>query len=195
VLAGGTKRVTTMGTDCHRNTFRDLLPDSERIDSYRRMMGWFSNHLLVEPDEAGGFTDLELKAALRAGRLYGAFEVLGFPRGFDYHAETPSGAVEMGGDVSLSDAPRLVASLPRVEELGASEPRPDLVLRLLRARSGGWDVVQETAGDLEFSPAEPGAYRVEVRMKPRHLKRHLSSYLDLADKDFVWIYSNPVYVK
>ena len=29
VLAGGAKRVTTMATDCHQNTFDDLLPDGE----------------------------------------------------------------------------------------------------------------------------------------------------------------------
>ncbi len=48
-LATGVHRVTTMATDCHRNSFPQILPDGERIDSYRRMMLWFSNHLLVKP--------------------------------------------------------------------------------------------------------------------------------------------------
>lgn len=39
--------MTTLGNDCHRDTFPQLLPDGERIDSYRRMMLWFTNHLLV----------------------------------------------------------------------------------------------------------------------------------------------------
>jgi hypothetical protein len=39
-----------------------------------------------------------------------------------------------------------------------------------------------------------GAYRAEVRMRPRHLRHLLSSYADLADADFVWIYGNPIYV-
>ena len=47
VLARGAHRVTTMGTDCHRNSLPQILPDGERIDSYERMMAWFSNHLLV----------------------------------------------------------------------------------------------------------------------------------------------------
>ncbi|MBK8994179.1 MAG: hypothetical protein IPM35_00300 [Myxococcales bacterium] len=195
VLASGKKRVTTMGTDCHQNTFKDILPDGERIDSYRRMMGWFSNHLLVKPDAGGSYADLELKEALRSGRLYGAFEVLGFPEGFDFHAKTGAGVTEMGDEVALGDAPELVAKLPKVKELDPSVKRPDFVVRLLRAKSGGWDVVKETAEELAHVPSEPGAYRVEVRMKPRHLLPHLSSYADLAEKDFVWIYSNAVYVK
>ena len=37
VLASGAKRVTTMATDCHRNTFKQLMQDGERVDSYRRI--------------------------------------------------------------------------------------------------------------------------------------------------------------
>ncbi len=121
--------------------------------------------------------------------------MLGFPEGFDFHAKTGAGVAEMGGEVALGDAPELVAKLPKVKELDPSVKRPDFVVRLLRAKSGGWDVVKETAEDLAHVPSEPGAYRVEVRMKPRHLLPHLSSYADLAEKDFVWIYSNAVYVK
>jgi hypothetical protein len=32
-------------------------------------------------------------------------------------------------------------------------------------------------------------------MKPRHLSSFLSSYSALADEDFVWIYSNAIYVE
>lgn len=195
VLSGGTKRVTTMGTDCHRNTFKDLLPDGERIDSYRRMMGWFSNHLLVKPDASGAWGDLELKDALRSGRLYGAFEVMGFPVGFDFHAEAGGVITEMGGEVLASDAPKLTATLPVIENLDPSAPKPELQVRLLRAKTAGWDTVSESAESLSVTPTEPGAYRVEVRIKPRHLTPHLSSYANLADKSFVWIYSNAIYVK
>ncbi|MBI3204341.1 MAG: hypothetical protein HYZ29_22580 [Myxococcales bacterium] len=194
VLAAGKKRVTTMGTDCHRNSFKDLLPDGERIDSYRRMMGWFSNHLLVAPGGQGGFDDLGLKAALRAGRAYGAFEVLGFPIGFDFHAATGGEVTEMGGEVPAAASPVLHATVPTAEGGWGAKP-PDLVVRLLRAKVGGWDVVHEAAEALAHPVSEPGAYRVEVRMKPRHLTKYLSSYADLGEKEFVWIYSNAIYVK
>jgi hypothetical protein len=195
VLASGVKRVTTMATDCHQNTFKDILPDGERIDSYRRMMGWFSNHLLVKPDAKGGFGDQELKEALRSGRLYGAFEVLGFPIGFDYHAEIGAETHEMGESVPLASGVTLFVARPSVEDLDPSVTPPELTLRILKARDGGWDAVAESDSDLSFSPKEPGAYRAEVRMRPRHLERYLSSYDDMAAKDFVWIYANPIYVE
>lgn len=77
-------------------------------------------------------------------------------------------------------------------EVEDDAPRP--TLRILRARSGGWDEIAKGAQDLAVKVTEPGAYRAEVRILPHHLQGYLSSYADLADQDFVWIYSNPVYV-
>ncbi|RMG16926.1 MAG: hypothetical protein D6729_10035 [Deltaproteobacteria bacterium] len=195
VLSRGVRRVTTLGTDCHRNTFRDLLPDGERIDSYRRMMLWFSNHLLVRPNPDGGFDDRALKEALRAGRLYGAFEYLGYPVGFDFHAEAGSTVTEMGGTVSLSDAPRLVVAAPTVQNLDPAVRPPEIEVRLLRATESGWEEVAREAGDLSVRPEVPGAYRAEVRMRPYHLLDDLGAYDERAlDERFVWIYANPIYV-
>jgi hypothetical protein len=195
VLARGVKRVTTLGTDCHQNTFKDILPDGERIDSYRRMMGWFSNHLLVQPDAQGNWGDRELKEALRAGRAYGAFEVLGFPLGFDFRAESGAEIYEMGESASLASGVELVVTAPSLEQLDPSVTPPELTLKILKARDGGWDTLAEGPSDLTIAVTEPGAYRAEVRMKPRHLLRYLSSYADLAEKEFVWIYANPIYLK
>src|SRR5690606_21582027 len=101
-LASGRRFVTTMGSDCHRNTFTSLLADDERVDSYRRAMSWFANHLLVRPDDDGHWDDRHLKEALREGRLYGSFDVLGFPVGFDFHAAAGDDVTEMGGEVTRS---------------------------------------------------------------------------------------------
>ena len=51
-------------------------------------------------------------------------------------------------------------------------------------------------GDSELSVAvdAPGAYRAEVRVRPEHLRASLGSFADLAESDFVWIYSNAIYV-
>ena len=196
VLAKGLKRVTTLGTDCHRNTFRDLLPDGERIDSYRRMMLWFSNHLLVRPDPDGGFDDRALKEALRAGRLYGAFEYLGYPEGFDFHATAGGETAEMGASVSLSQAPVLHVSRPKVKNLDPEVRAPEVIVRLLRATEAGWEEVASVQDDLDYRPAEPGAYRAEIDIRPYHLVPYLSSYDYLAlDERFVWIYANPIYVE
>ena len=194
VLAGGARRVTTMATDCHRNSLKQELPDGERVDSYRRMMQWFSNHLLVRPDADGKWDDRSLKDALRAERLYGAFEVFGYPVGFDYHAVQGSIVREMGEDVSLAGKPSLVVSLPRIERLDASAEAPRVTIQILRARDGGWDKLLESEKDVAFSPTEKGAYRTEVRIVPRHLRGYLSTYSAFADKDFPWIYTNAIYV-
>ena len=44
---GGSAGVTTLGTDAHRNSLNFPWSDGERIDSWRRMNRWFSNHLLT----------------------------------------------------------------------------------------------------------------------------------------------------
>ncbi|MFN7130759.1 MAG: hypothetical protein ACK4N5_01675, partial [Myxococcales bacterium] len=196
VLARGARRVTTLGTDCHRNTFKTVLADGERIDSYRRMMGWFSNHLLVRPEPDGGWDDRHLKEALRAGRLYGAFEFLGFPRGFDFTAEAGTDVREMGAEVSLGASPELVVRLPAVQDLDPEGAAPKLIARLLRAREGGWDEVARGEGaELRHRPAGTGAYRAEIRMQPRHLERWLGrDAARLARQEVVWIYSNALYV-
>ena len=206
VFARGARRVTTMGTDCHRNSFPQILPDGERIDSYRRMMGWFSNHLLVRPSADGTWDDLSLKEALRAGRLYGAFEVLGTPvgfDGFDYRATTASAVHEMGEQVSLAAGVSLRVTMPRVSHLDPALTPPSLTARVLRAREGGWDPVATGTGDLAYTPTETGAYRAEIRMVPRHLAGALGAFgsgategdPNLAETaDLVWIYANVIYV-
>jgi len=196
-LAAGAVRVTTMATDCHRNTFSSLLPDGERIDGYRRMMSWFSNHLLLLPEQSadGSFDDQDLKDALRAGRLYGSFDVFGYPEGFDFYALEGSSQVhEMGAQVSLAAGVELSAKLPWVRDLDPANTPPEVVIRLLRAQPDGWEVVTEAAEDLAHTVSETGAYRVEVRLRPLHLRPYLSGYAHLADEDFVWIYTNPIYV-
>lgn len=197
VLARGAKRVTTMGTDCHRNSFPAIMPDGERVDSYRRMMLWFSNHLLVRPDEDGSWDDRHLKEALRSGRLYGAFEIMGYPLGFDFRADAGGEVAEMGEEVALSDAPTLFVKRPSVQYLDPAAEPPQLTVRVLKAREGGWDeVASADEGDLSFTPDEPGAYRAEVRMIPFHLRDYLGDdqYVVL-ERDAPWVYSNPIYVR
>jgi hypothetical protein len=193
VLARGARRVTTMATDCHENVFQQPLPDGERVDSYRRMMLWFSNHLLVTPTADGGFDDRSLKDALRAGRLYGAFELLGYPAGFEFTGLDGGEVREMGSELSMSRGAELHVRLPTVRGLDAAR-QPPRTLRLLRAKDAGWDVIAEGDTDLSVNVDQPGAYRAEVRMVPTHLEPYLSSYADLAQREFVWIYSNAIYV-
>lgn len=191
VLATGYRAVTTIGTDCHRNTFPQLLDDGERVDSYRRMMSWMSNHLLIEPEGDGSWDDRHLKDALRDGRLYGVFEAMGFPDGFDFHADDGGMPVEMGGTASTEA--RLIANLPSVRDL-EGEP-PALALVLYRAEPGGWTEVERSEDGLDVVAPMAGAYRVEVRIKPTHLRDDLGAFADVADSELVWIYSNAIFVE
>ena len=60
--------------------------------------------------------------------------------------------------------------------------------------AGGFEEVTRVEGDLDEAVAEPGAYRVEIRMEPRHLREHLGALADLADREIVWIYGNAIVV-
>jgi hypothetical protein len=194
-----------MGTDCHRNTFTQLLADGQRIDSYERLMKWFSNHLLVDqnPNEAQGFGPQELHDALHAGRLFGVFELLGLPTGFDYRGEQNGDIFEIGGELSLAEgAVTLYVDAPTVIARDPATMTPIVQLRLLKADVAGWQEVDFVAGlegtvpSLEVEISEPGAYRAEVRILPKHLQQWLGDdYQDLQDQSFVWIYANPIYVR
>lgn len=195
VLARGAKRTTTMGTDCHRNTLPQLAQDGERLDSYRRMMEMFSNHLLVRPRADGSIDPASLKEALKASRLYGVFEFLGYAKGFDYVAEEGGQVREMGETVSLAKGVTLKVSMPTVERMSTGSEAPGLRARVLHAVAGGWEeVASSTSGSISYTVTQPGAYRSEVRIVPRHVKQWLGTYQDLGALQRPWVYSNAIYV-
>lgn len=195
LFARGVRRVTTMGTDCHRNTFPQLLQDGERIDSYRRMMSMFANHLLVRPEADSSFDDRSLKEALRARRLYGTFDFLGVPTGFDFFAKEGDVVREMGDEARLSAGVTFEVTAPRVRDLDAAAPQPTITTRLLRAIEGGWEEVAKTTdATLRFSPTQPGAYRAEIRIVPAHLRAHLGKRLTFGRAERPWVMANAIWV-
>ncbi len=161
-------------------------------------MIWFSNHLLVKPEKDGTWDDRHLKEALGAGRLYGAFEVLGYPDRFAFVAtsgDAASGKIaEMGDQVALADKPVLRVSLPSLRGLDAKAEAPIITARLLKARKDGFDEVATSTGDLAFAVKEAGAYRAEIRIVPKHLRGELAFWGEQADREFAWVYSNAIYV-
>jgi hypothetical protein len=102
----------------------------------------------------------------------------------------------MGSEVLLADAPVLEVQAPAVQNLEEARESPVLTVRILRAIDGGFAEVAAGDGDVSFTPAEPGAYRAEVRMLPLHLRAEMSTDADeLLSHDYVWIYSNAIYVR
>ncbi len=180
-----------LGTDAHQNVLNLKMRDDERMDSYRRMFRWFSNHARVKT-----VTFDAVKEAIKLGRGYMVFEVIGTPDGFDFHAKAGNTTVEMGGAAKLADAPLLRVTAPTVYGLSPAVKAPALELRLLHVDAAGKSkVVMKGSGSLVANAAAAGAYRVEVHITPHHLRPHLGKTPDKYIKKLVWIYSNPIYVK
>ena len=100
----------------------------------------------------------------------------------------------MGGEAAVGAT--LTAKLPAIERLDPAAEAPTLTLKLYRAKEGGWDeVVSTTEATLTHVVAMPGAYRVEVRMVPKHLKASVGKRLDLLRAERPWVYSNAIYVR
>ena len=187
LVAEGQHLTGTGGTDCHQNALPIEMKDGERVDSYRRMMRWFSNHLLVRDA-----TPDELKAAVRDGRLSIVFEAFGTPEGADFHAEAAGSTVEIGGEVALGESPVLRLARPSVLGYGQVETH----LEILKIEPDGAVVVAESAESIELAPIAPGVYRAVVKIRPTHLRPHLENEgAPLADREYEWIWFNPIYVR
>jgi hypothetical protein len=169
------------GTDAHQNVLPLALRDGERGDSYRRSMRWFSNVWLAE----GGAADAE--DAVRAGRGYVAFEILGTPAGFDFRLDSGGATHEMG-----SEAPgggTLVVECPSVSASSPTNLEPAEVAVTVFKDGAPW---REGCG--EFETDGPGVYRVRVDMVPWHLRGFLGDDPDPWLVSYPWIYANAIRV-
>jgi len=184
LLSEGLRVGGSGGCDAHENVFPMPLSDGERADSYRRMMFWIDNHLLVDDVSPAG-----VREALDNLRFYVVHEVLGPPIGFDFTAD---GTIEMGEDAPLGATLRM--TMPRLPDDWPREPAPILGARMIRAADGGGIEVLRGDSDLEYVATEPGAYRVEVRMIPEHTRPELGTRADRLIREVAWVYSNPIFV-
>ncbi len=175
------------GTDVHENSFPGMMRDGERGDSYRRLMRWISNVALVD----GVLAPSTIKAAVKAGRSYVAFEILGVPAGFDFHAEDGENIIEMGGQAKPGAT--IIAIAPIVSEIDPAVERPDITMKLLRITNGSTTSIAE-GPQLRIDAAEPGVYRIEVSITPHHLKPYLGETPDTYIREFPWVLSNAIRV-
>lgn len=196
LLASGRHIAGSGGTDAHQNALPIMLRDGERGDSYRRVMRWFSNVVLVEDR-----TDIgQIEEALRAGRMFVVFELMGTPVGFDARAQLPGGdAVELGGTVAVDAGASLEVAVPTILDLDPSLPSPTVEARIIYIPPGTGEtsILAEGAGPALSAPLDAaGAYRVEVRIVPRHLGPYLGSFGPAyAEQTLPWIYASPIYVE
>jgi len=190
-----TQRVVGIaGTDAHQNVLNLPLADGERVDSYRRMLRWFSNLVLLPK---GPLTPQTVKEGLGRGRSWVAFEALGTPTDLDFHVALPDGTiVELGGEAAFQAGstihlarPDFVHGPPRDHELA-----PELTLSILRVGEGEPVVVATGEESLELSLDAPGVYRAEVWITPNHLSPLLPGQEALV-RPLPWLYANPIYLR
>jgi hypothetical protein len=188
LLAEGTRITGTGGCDAHENTFPMELNDGERADSYRRMMSWITNHLLVDDRSPAGVQD-----ALGAGRVYVVFEFLGTPVGFDFVATAGASAFEMGETAPLGAALRVEG--PSIDGRWPTEGATYRLSLIRAAEGGGVEVASSVDEGLSYMPTEAGAYRVEIHLTPEHARPYLGSLADSLVREVPWIYSNAIFVE
>ncbi len=194
LLGDGRHVPVTVGSDAHENAIPIIFPDGERGDSYRRVLRWFANDVLV----ADPHDPAQIKAALRAGQMYAAFEIMGTPAGFDVYATTAAGAtVELGGQLAVADAGTLTVDVPTVFDLDPSLPAPEIHASIIHVDASGATVIATGDGPTLTAPmSAAGAYRVEISIVPNHLGPYLHDLGPMyAQQELPWIYASPIYVQ
>jgi acetyl esterase/lipase len=145
--------------DAHRNqVFRDVVFDPYEV-SFRNV----STHILAREH-----TEESIRESLRDGHVYVAHDWLCDPTGFTFVASNNFGIYDMGDRVPMLPNTRLVARLP--------------VPAVVRIIHKGQVIHEARTAELNFTPKQPGAYRLEA-------------WLEVAGEQRPWIYSNPLYLE
>lgn len=173
----GSRQISLFGgSDAHSNIGFHLLGDDAnnrlfemKYDRYGMIFRLMKTHVLIpEKEELNREAVLE---ALRDGRSFLGFDILGDSSGFAFYAENTDGACFIGTD---SEAEK--GSVLRV-----ASPLP---ARIVILKDGHRVFESEIARSAQFEAEEPGAYRVEA-------------YLDSLGAPFdemPWVITNPIYV-
>jgi hypothetical protein len=174
--------VGVAGTDAHQNVLNLPMRDGERLDSYRRMIRWFSNWLLVVGEGPQAYKD-----ALAAGRNFAVFEAFGTPEDLDVYGFVDGQRMEIGSDLPLGSSleitcPTLAPSSPQ------SLAQPEIKARVLK------DGELFAEGCASHMLSAPGVYRVVFDITPHHLDGFLGKGAQDYMRPTPWIYSNPLRV-
>lgn len=178
-----------------------MMADGGRLDSFARVLRWLENRVLTPP---GALNLAALQDALRAGRSYGLFSVFGAPEGLRFAARDASDALLWIGDAAPGPLTLELRAPTRPAALAGGAPftaaqadQADVRLELWRTDAEGTALVHELAGlgaADELLVTEPGAYHVEVKLRPRHLLEALGDQVDLAEVEYLWLITNPIRV-
>jgi len=147
--------------DAHQNQ----IFSGTTFDPYAVAFRHVSTHIL-----ARDLLEKDIRESLAAGRAYVSHDWLCDPTGFSFTAENNLGLVDMGDQIPLTG---LLVGATKIQ---ASLPIP-AKLKLIR---NGVVVAQDTGAKFEYSPKEPGAYRLEA-------------WLTVDGEERPWIFSNAIY--
>lgn len=177
-IAREKRLLLTAGADAHSNKGYYLIADDEgnrhlgfKLDPYEMIFRLVRMHVLLE--EGIPLTRDTLIEALRRGRAFVGFDVIGDTSGFTFTAESGTQRGAMGDEVALAGGVKLSAAAPGVA-------------RFVFYRDG------ESAGEFRdvseavFTADKPGTYRVEV---------YREALGEPFDREAPWIMSNPIYIR
>ncbi len=170
------KTVALGGSDAHGNTYR-LGPLTRVVQPYDYLFRTVNTHILIQ-EAFNGQLDHDKQvvySALREGRCFVAYDLLGDTRGFRFTAESQAANVKrqtsrviMGQEIALRGEVLLEVHSPR---------RADI--RLLR---DGRIVARKNGKSLGWTARERGVYRVEA-------------YRSFLLRKRGWVFTNPIYVR
>lgn len=175
--AGPRRLVALAGNDAHQNVGVHLGDAGGKrylgilLDPYSRSFQIVRTHALLEKERA--LTTDSLLDAIKRGRCYIAFDLLGDATGFRFYARSGGQSAVMGDSLALVEGgARLSITTP-------------IRSRIVLFRNGQKAGEAPEATGAEFTVSERGVYRVEV-------------YLDALGSSFrdrPWIISNPIYIE
>ena len=182
------------GTDAHQNVFPNLASDGERLDSYRRMMRWFNTRIQVLGDVNDPQQILE---ALKNRQTWIAFEIFGTPLGFEMQIQDSAQTYPIGTETNWREGQQLRMVLPKLHpESPQSNELPNIEGRLIYIDETGRETLHTWTEGAFVQPVEqPGIYRLEIWIQPKHLTPYLGDYGHLADRWVPWIYSGAFFIR
>jgi len=163
------KTVAIGGSDVHGNTYR-LGPLRRVVQPYDYLFRAVNTHILSQ-QTFNGQLDHDQRVvcdALREGRCFVAYDLLGDTRGFRFTATSGDAQAIMGQEIALQREVSLEVHSPR---------RADI--RLLR---DGRIVARRWGKSLRWTTSERGVYRVEA-------------YRSFLLKKRGWVFANPIYMR
>jgi len=134
-----------------------------QLDPYERSARFVNTHVLARE-----LSEPAVLEALRAGRVFIGFDMLADSSGFRWCARDEAGTAVMGESMAYSSRLHLRAMSP-------------LPCRFTIIKDGA-QVHQAEGRALDWTPREPGKYRVEAELR-------------VLDEWVPWVYANPIQLK